>query len=128
MAVRRRLQRGEVARRRRHGPGITPWSAEVVEQAVAVDRRGLIGPECDPLPPAPPVTGCRLPTARPRGTGTLGRAGAPCLAAQPLFALALANGGDALRQRDFKLRLRPRLVVEVRQRHARERAFDGPFD
>ena len=83
------------------------WSS-----ALAV--RGSLARTLGPLAPAAPAMARR--TLRLR------------IAPTALLSLARADCGDALRQWNLELRLRPRGVIEVRYRHARERAAHRAFD
>ena len=74
------------------------------------------------------------PGQRPRGA-TAHAAGRPrrpcrgfCLGASPLLGLALADGGDALGNRDLEARVGPRRVVEVGQLDARQPLADDLLD
>jgi hypothetical protein len=55
-------------------------------------------------------------------------AGGVDLGARPLLSLARADLGDPLGQRNLELVRRPRAVVEIRERDARQPCVDGLLD
>src|SRR5688500_15177051 len=104
-------------------------TAGIESAAVSASRPGPAG-----TAGAPVRTGVSRSGRTRRRVGLRGPAGCRPppggvdLGASPLLALARANLGDPLRERDFQLRLRPRRVVEVGNRHARQPPPQRPLD